>query len=317
MFEVTDQHWNKDLLPDESYHEAHERYRNLWGNFTGNMPEPVIEKWGKSRWILRTDLAPAGLKAFGAEKLVAETEADTLVYVAPRVGHAPDAIAALAQMYGKRCVFFCPAAKEMSRHQRSLLAYDNVELKFFKIAAMPTLNVYAKRWAAENDAAFLPFGLTGTPLVTAGLVNLCRMVTAQIGWEPSAAFMAVSTGTMIRALQIGWPDADMYGIAVARNVKDGEIGRAEVFSHSMPFLKDEHPELRPPFPSTSNYDAKAWTTFDELAIPQSIFINVGSDEHIERNLSKVADVKIESQREWHDMTDWGVSQDRSGWVYYD
>lgn len=304
MFDVTKDDTNKDLLPGESYHEARDRYRKLWGNFIGNMPRPVVEKHGRTRWILRTDLAPAGLKAFGAEKLISETEADTLVYVAPRVGHAPDAIAALAQMYGKRCVFFCPASKEISKHQRSLLAYDNVELKFFRIAAMPVLNSYAKKWAGERGAAYLPFGLTGTPLVTAGLVNLCQMVTEEIGWEPTSAFMAVSTGTMIRALQIGWPDADMYGIAVARNIHKGEIGRAGVFSHHMPFLRNEVPEGRPPFPSTANYDAKAWSTFEDLALPQSIFINVGSDEHIERNLSKVADVKVDSARDWGDMMDW-------------
>lgn len=304
MYEVTEDHSNKDLLPGESFHEARERYLKIWGNFVGGMPRPVVEKYGKSQWILRADLAPAGLKAFGAEKLISETESDTLVYVAPRVGHAPDAIAALAQMYGKRCVFFCPASKEISRHQRSLLSYDNVELKFFRIAAMPVLNSYAKKWAEERGAAYLPFGLTGTPLVTAGLVNLCRMVTEEIGWEPSAAFMAVSTGTMIRALQIGWPDADMYGVAVARNMHKGEIGRAMVFPHNLPFLRNEHPLLRPPFPSTANYDAKAWTTFKELGVAQSIFINVGSDDHIERNLSKVADVKVDSAREWGDMMDW-------------
>lgn len=304
MFTVTESKSNKDLRPGESRSEARERYLDLWGDFDSGrkMPRPVVHRHG-DRYVLRADLAPAGLKSFGAEKLVAECPAGTLVYVAPRVGHAPDAIAALGEMYGKKCVFFCPASKQISRHQRALLAYPNVELRFIRIAAMPVLNKYAKDWAEKHGAAFLPFGLTGTPVVTAGLVNMCADVSDLLGRDPKAVVCAVSTGTMVRALQIGWPEAEMYGVAVARNIHPGETGVAAVNSHRMPFLKDEKPEHRPPFDSTSNYDAKAWQTFEGLAIPGSIFINVGSDAHIERNMASVSDVTVDSSREWGDMRD--------------
>lgn len=303
MFLVTDDKTNKDLLPGETLHQAKQRYLDIWGDFKGQMPHPFVGSYGDDQFVFRADLAPAGLKAYGAEKLIAECPKKTLVYVAPRVGHAPDAIAALAQMYDKDCVFFCPSSKVISRHQKSLLAYPNVKLKFFRIAAMPVLNSYAKKWADENDAAFLPFGLTGTPVVTAGLVNLCTRISKAINMDPTSAFMAVSTGTMIRALQIGWPDAEMWGTAVARNMHPGEIGEANVFSHHMPFLRNEEAHNRPPFPSTANYDAKAWAGFRDMGLPRSIFINVGSDDHIERNLSFVDSVKVDSFREWHDMAD--------------
>jgi hypothetical protein len=58
-----------------------------------------------------------------------------------------------------------------------------------------------------------------------------------------------------------------------------------------------------PFPSTAAYDAKAWDAFVEHGKPGSIFINVGADEHINRNLSKVDISNINSYREWHDMED--------------
>lgn len=302
-FIVTEDTSNKDLLPGETLHQAKARYAKLWGDFEGLVGDPVVEPHGNDRYILRADLAPAGFKAFGAEKLMAETKEDTVVYVAPRVGHAPDAIAWLARQYGKRAVFFCPAAAEPSVHQRALMAYDNVELRFIRIAAMPVLNKYARDWASQNDAAFLPFGLTGTPIVTAGMANAAQSVTDQLGFEPAAFVCAVSTGTMVRALQIGWPDAEAYGIAVARNVHKGEIGTAVVHAHNMAFLKEVPPAERPPFPSTANYDAKAWDLFETLKIPGSIFINVGSDDHLERNVRRVAGLKINSQRKWHDMGD--------------
>lgn len=303
MFKITESDVNKDLLPGETLADARDRYYRLWGNFMSQMPDPDVHEHEGGQVVLRADLAPAGLKSFGAEKLVAECEEDTLVYVAPRVGHAPDAIATLAEMYGKKCVFFCPAARRPSRHQAALLAHDHVRLKFIRIAAMPVLNKYAREWAEKNDARYLPFGLTNTPSVTAGIVNMCRNISRIMGRDPTQAFMAVSTGTMIRAMEIAWPETQMCGMAVARNMKAGEIGGATVVSHSYPFLKDERSDYLPPFPSTANYDAKAWSWFNLIGLEGSIFINVGSDDVIERNLERVDIDKIHSQREWGDLLD--------------
>jgi hypothetical protein len=303
LFTVTTDTSNKDIPKGMSRAQARDHYLKLWGGFAAKVLPPTIQHHTHGRYILRADLAPGGLKSFGAERVVAETPYSTLVYCAPRQGHAPDAIASLGQMYDKKCVFFCPSSKEVSDHQASLFAYPHVDVRFFKIAAMPVLNSYAKKWAEENEAQYLPFGLTGNPTVTAGLVNMAKMVTEQLGTDPTEIWCAVSTGTMIRALQIGWPNAKGNGIAVARNIHDGEIGEANVVSATVPFLKADPIAERMPFPSTAAYDAKAWEKFDLLAKPGAIFINVGADAHINRNLSKVDVSKINSQREWGDMGD--------------
>lgn len=303
MFNTKTDKTNKDLLKGETRLDAKSRFLDLWGDFEGLMEPSPVEDYGSDKLILRADLCESGLKALGAEKLIAESEADTLVYVAPRVGHAADAIAFLSKLYGKRCVFFCPSSKTPSKHQAALLAYGNTELKFVRIAAMPVLNGYARKWAEENDAEFIPFGLTGVSDVTAGLVKTAERASLEIGEDPTAVFCAVSTGTMIRALQIGWPDAEFYGVAVARNMKNGEVGEASVVSHHLPFLKEVPSRDLPPFPTTKNYDAKAFELFEELNIPGSIFINVGSDDHIERNLSKVDVSSINSYRDWKDFSD--------------
>lgn len=302
LFTVTEDKSNKDIPQGMSRAQAKEHYRQIWGKFNTRIEKPVVEQFG-DKYVLRADLAPGGLKAFGGERVIAETPHDTLVYCAPRQGHAPDAIAMLAQMYGKKCVFFCPASKEVSDHQGALFAYPHVDIRFFKIAAMPVLNSYAKKWAEENDAQYLPFGLTGNTTVTAGLANMANTVTELIGREPSEIWCAVSTGTMVRALQIGWPSAKAYGVAVARNIHDGEIGEAEVVSATMPFLKADPIAKEMPFPTTAAYDAKAWEGFVKRAKPGSIFINVGADSHINRNLSKVDTSKISSDRKWKDLGD--------------
>lgn len=302
MFSITEDKSNKDIPMGMDRADAREYYLNLWGNFKSKVEKPVVETF-QDKYILRADLAPGGLKAFGGERVIADTDKDTLVYVAPRQGHAPDAIAMLAQMYNKKVVFFAPASNEVSDHQGALFAYPHVEVRFIKIAAMPTMNVYAKRWAEANNAQYLPFGLTGNEMVTAGLVNMCKNVTEQLGKEPSEIWCAVSTGTMVRALQIGWPSAQAHGIAVARNIHKGEIGEAIVETATMPFLKPHPIANEMPVPTTAAYDAKAWEGFANRAKPGAIFINVGSDQHIKRNLGSVDISRINSQREWHDMGD--------------
>lgn len=301
MFEITTDKSNKDIPPFYTTKEARDYYLNMHNGFRGNMPEPILQQWG-DKVILRADLAPAGLKAYGAEKLIAETEEEVLVYCAPRVGHAPDAIATLAEMYDKKCVFFCPAAKHPSKHQAVLKA-RGADLRFIKIAAMPTLNVYAKRWAEKHGARFLPFGLSGVPDVTAGLVDLGARISAQLGDDPTEVWMAVSTGTAIRAFQIAWPNAAARGVAVARNMHVGEIGTARLRSADVPFLKGVKPHELPSFPTTATYDAKAWSDFEVFGAPGSIFINVGADAEIERHLTPGLIESIHSQREWHDMSD--------------
>jgi hypothetical protein len=140
-------------------------------------------------------------------------------------------------------------------------------------------------------------------MVTAGLVNMANKITKQLGKEPTEIWCAVSTGTMTRALQIGWPSAQAHGVAVARNIHKGEIGDAKVVSATMPFLKAYKTKHALPFPTTAAYDAKAWDLFVEHGKPGAIFINVGSDEHINRNLQSVDIDNINSYREWHDMED--------------
>lgn len=298
LFTITTDKTNKDIPAGMTARQARDHYLKMYGDFQPKMPKAIVEPY-KDKFILRADLAPAGLKAYGAEQLIAETKEDVLVYCAPRAGHAPDAIATLAKLYGKKCVFFCPASAQPSKHQAVLKAHG-ADLRFIKIAAMPTLNVFAKRWAEKHGAKFLPFGLSGVEKVTAGLVKLAD----NLGFY-SEFWMAVSTGTATRALQIGWSANPVgcraYGVAVARNMHAGEIGNAQLESATIPFLKAT--KVQPPFPTTANYDAKAWEAFDKHASPGSIFINVGSDEHIEKLYGQVDLTTIDSKREWHDMRD--------------
>lgn len=301
LFTITEDKSNKDIPQGMTALEARSHYHAMSDGFVSKLSKPVVQTHG-DRYVFRGDASQSSLKGYGAEQLVAECKEDVLVYCAPRVGMAMDAIATLAQMYGKKCVFFCPASGAPSKHQKALLAYG-ADLRFIKIAAMPTLNSYAKKWAEQHGAKYLPFGLAKTPLVTAGIVKLGAQIAEQLDEEPTEIWMSVSTGTAIRALQIAWPEALCKGMVVARNMHDGEIGHANLWSASQPFLKDVPLSKRPPFPSTANYDAKCWEDFDNFAAKGSIFINVGTDDKVDKFYDQVKDIPLDSQRAWHDMRD--------------
>jgi hypothetical protein len=301
LFTITNDKSNKDIPAGMDLGQTATHYRAMREGFKSRLSKPIVQAYEK-KWVFRGDASASSLKGYGAEQLIAECEEEVLVYCAPRVGMAMDAIATLAKMYGKKCVFFCPASSEASMHQKALLDYG-ADLRFIKIAAMPTLNSYAKKWAEANGAKYLPFGLAKTPSVTAGIINLADQIKAQIGKEPTEIWMSVSTGTAIRALQIAWPNAACKGVVVARNMHEGEIGNALLWSASTAFLKDVPLSQRPPFPSTSNYDAKCWQDFDNFAAPGAIFINVGTDEKVLEMYKRVERIKLISQRSWGDMGD--------------
>ena len=299
MFNITEDKSNKDIPQGMTRHQAKDYFLNMYGDSVKSMlpnPKTLLEPYG-DKFILRFDKSPAGFKAFAAEKLIKECPKDMLVYVAPRVGHAPQAIAELAKQYGKKCVFFVPSSKQVSKHQAVLLAYG-ADLRFIRTAAMPMINVYAKRWAEANNAQYLSFGLSGMPAVTAGIVKVASQIE-----EPPEFWCAVSTGTMIRGLQIGWPNSKPCGVAVARNIHKGELGDAIVESATIPFTRPVKPHQLPDFPTTATYDAKAFIEFATKAKPGAYFINVGADAEIEKYYSLVNVDNIQSKREWNDLTD--------------
>lgn len=271
--------------------------------------KPVIEKYcigepGPFRrsdslravYVVRDDLLNAGTKARAASALLGQpgyAGVKTLVYVAPRAGWAAISLALAAKDRGLRLILLCPAASEPSVHQRT--AYElGAELRFVRVAAMPVLQKYAAELAARlPNAVFLPLGLAATGTV-AGLTK----VAAGLKLDPAEVWCVASTGVLTRSLQLAWPNARHRVVAVARNLKDGEKGLAEVFSHPFPFLRDEAAEHLPPYPSARNYDAKVWRFVKEHASHGALIWNVAGEPNIA--LTKPAP---ESRRNWHDLSD--------------
>jgi len=273
-FSITTSEINKDNLYSK------QEYLDMVGDFVGSFPDPVIENV-EGRIVIREDLLSVGTKARAGELLVATSESDTIVYVQPRFGFAGISLTELCKKYNKRLVLFMPSSKEISDHQAFCIE-NGCEYHFYRIAAMPNLNIIAKRWADENNAFFIPLGLRHR-LVTAMIVKTATQIK-----EPKSFWTAFSTGVLNRALQIAWPNSIANGVAVSRNVHDGEKGRANIVSHYKDFSQNSL--ILPPFPSAKNYDAKVW----EYTKPGDLFWNVAGE--IKHSLNKQS---IKSYRPWN------------------
>lgn len=273
-FSITTSNVNKDNV------KTKEQYLELVKDFKSSFPDPVIEDYNGIK-VVREDLLKVGSKARFGEALVASCESDTIVYVQPRFGFAGVSLTELCKIYNKKLVLFMPSSKEVSEHQGYCIE-QGCDYHFHRIAAMPNLNLIAKKWAQENNAFFIPLGLKHE-LVTAMIVKVASKIE-----EPKSFWTAFSTGVLSRGLQIAWPNAIANGIAVSRNVQEGEKGKANIISSDQYFHQNS--KILPPFPSAMNYDAKVWKYLKE----GDLFWNVAGE--VNSNINKQ---NIKSERPWN------------------
>jgi hypothetical protein len=258
-----------------------DQYLEMVKDFKSSFDKPIIENH-RGVTVVREDLLEVGSKARAGEALIASCKQDTIVYVQPRFGYAGVSLTKLCKQYGKKLVLFMPSSKEISDHQAYCIE-NGCEYHFHRIAAMPNLNKIAKAYAKETGSFFIPLGLKH-PLVTAMIIKTAIEIP-----EPKSFWTAFSTGVLNRALQIAWPNAKANGLAVARNIQDGEKGRANIIGHYQNF--SQYSKIMPPFPSASNYDAKVW----EYLKPGDLFWNVAGN--LKTSLNKKT---INSFRTWKD-----------------
>jgi len=248
---------------------AKEYYLQLADTWVDPYPAPVVKMHDGIRCV-RDDLI-VGTKVRGGDCLLSGVNHGTIVYVQPRTGLAGVSILDVAKRYNKKVKLFMPSSGRISLHQACCIE-QGAEVEFHRIAAMPNLNAIAQKWAMEqDDAFFVPLGLKHEK-VTAGIIKAASQIEA-----PDEVYVAISTGVLSRALQIAWPNAKFHSVAVARNLKAGELGRAEVISEPLAFTQSEYKDNLPPFPCIDTYDGKVWKYIPKNTGRNILFWNVGKE----------------------------------------
>jgi len=206
---------------------------------------------------------------------------------------APLSLSYLCKKYNKKLYLFMPASKEASEHQ--LLAIERGATPIFvRIPAMPTLNIWAKKFAQDINAEFAPFGLKHELVVAGGIrifYDNFKDTSIEEMWS------VFSTGVLSRTLQIALPNTKFNAVAVARNVQEGELGRAKFYTHDRPFLKEAR--IDTPFDCIKTYDAKGWEFIKKYGKEGDWFWNVA------RNMPKpsIKPSDVDSERAWGDHKD--------------
>lgn len=273
------------------------------GDWEDKQREPVVMSWANQDGVVHytwsDHLVPGGTKARWGDLLFKRwTDAGIreFVYVAPRQGYAAIALAYLADRYGVRLTLFMPAAKEVSDHQALAIELGAVPI-FKRVAAMPNLNRIAAAYAETVERArFVPFGMDHKLVVAAGVASTYRMCA-----DPSLLFnvdqvaSVVSTGVLTRTLQIAWPEVEFAGLAVGRNMHDGECGNATMLSYDKPFLSPSRLKKTPVPGVTSErcYDMKGFEVVTEWN-RSTLFWNVAG----EAPKPRIDKTLIRSYREW-------------------
>jgi hypothetical protein len=124
----------------------------------------------------------------------------------------------------------------------------------------------AKAYAALTGAGYIPFGFDTEPVLE-GLAGIARALPV----KPAEVWTVAGSGLLTRALQRAWPDARFYAVKIGSQPKAGE---AVLYDAPEKFEQDA--KVKPPFPSCSNYDAKAWRFIQEYARPGALFWNVAA-----------------------------------------
>lgn len=226
------------------------------------LPPPVLEQ-RDGLTVVRDDLLPGGTK----RRVLAEVlpPAAEYVYASPAYGYAQVALAYVCRDLAAQATVF--TAKRALLHPRTREAQQaGAKVVLVPTGYLSNVQAKARAYAEHQGACYLPFGFD-TPAMAAALTAVARALPV----APTEVWSVAGSGTLSRALQAAWPDAPCHAVQVGRVPA---VGRAQLYTALEPFERDA--AQPPPFPSCSNYDAKAWRFVREHARPGALFWNVAA-----------------------------------------
>lgn len=226
------------------------------------IPHPILEEI-QNVLVVRDDLIAGGTKVRAIESLMNGKQ--EYVYASPASGYAQIALAIGCASKGKQATIFTAKRKEM--HKRTVQA-KRAGAKIVQVPCGYLTNVQAKAqaYAELTGACLLPFGFDSQEIRDA-----LASVAADLKINPKEVWTVAGSGTLTRALQQAWPLADFRAVRIGRQP---DAGSAVVYEAPEAF--DVDAKKPPPFPSCSNYDAKAWQFIKQHASPGALFWNVAA-----------------------------------------
>ena len=232
------------------------------------LPDPIIEDH-EGFLVVRDDMIAGGTKRRILGGLLKNTEAREFVYPSTAYGYGPLAVAHVAADLGRKArLYYAHRNPENWTGLMCDAAALGAEIVPVPMGYMSVVESRARTYCAQNpDAMLLPLGFD-TDDFRAQLTGLAKSLKI----KPKEVWCAAGTGALTRSLQAAWPDATHHAVVVASKAAD--TGYAE--RHLVDVSFNRAARHLPPFPSASNYDAKAWNIMKHHARPGALFWNVGA-----------------------------------------
>ncbi len=222
---------------------------------TRRYPDPVVEVH-QGVHVVREDVFAGGTKRRFVDAYIAREAtlgAREFVYATTVYGGAQIALAHACRAAGVHATVF--GAKRNALHPRTLEAVK-AGAEFIEVPMGFLTNVQAKArtYCERTGAHLMPFGFDSAE-ARGAISSAAARVRSHHG-RFDEAWCAVGSGTLIRSLQEAQLAKTYRGVLVGRD--HANAGDAVQIRHPLSFGADAKPADRPPFPSCSNYDAKAW-----------------------------------------------------------
>ena len=273
-------------------------YLDLTKDFKSSFGDFNVKQVNGFNVIDESESCEVGYKARSGEffiQYLVRQGVKKIVYVQPRRGFAGISLSWLCKKYGLDLILVMPSSKEVSDHQALCIELGAKPL-FARIAAMPNANSLAKKYAEKVGAYYVPLGLNH-PYVVAGGVR-CMYDYFKDKEKPKTMWSVISTGVLSRTMQIALPDTEFNAVAVARNIQQGELGRANFYSYHKPF--NSKSDLIPDaFDCEDSYDSKGWDYMVKHGKQGDWFFSVAGNA----KLPTIDKSTIDSYRDWRDLKD--------------
>jgi hypothetical protein len=231
----------------------------------------IIEKYNGIS-VVRDDLFEGGSKARFLPFLI--SGAKEVVYGGPFCGGAAFALSTIGKREGVKITLFY-AQRDRARWHRNQVACEHNGARIIQVPAgyMTNVQARAKAYARDAGALFLPLGFD-LPIAADPYIEAMQQVRKRLG-SPDEVWCATGSGMLARCLGQAFPDSAIFGVAVglkSRHEAQKFTPNIELLDSNYDFAKPA--KTRPPFPSSPEYDAKAW----ELCLSQhrgsALFWNV-------------------------------------------
>jgi hypothetical protein len=223
---------------------------------------PLVERRG-SLLVVRDDLCPGGTKYRALLKVLPTLGYREYVFTAPAMGYAQIALALACRELGYRACIFV-AARRAPHPRTARAAAAGARIISVPAGRLSVLRARARAYCADTGALLFPMGFALPPMLTA-FAAIARAVDATLPAPPAEVWAVAGSGALSRALQAAWPAACHFAVQIGY---PPDVGGACLLTAPEPFAM---PARRPPpFPSCSNYDAKAWQFLAAYAAPGAL-----------------------------------------------